>query len=147
MFGRCPAVCCRVGCPPCRGAPRGACWRGWPARAGGISHRRLCLHRAGCLAVLRLLVCVADHVSYVSFGFCATSFQLIVTILIYLFHPSVGFFPVAGWTLVSADLPFQALFLKRDICSFSKPFTGCFSSDLSIASKVSLCSLFATTDV
>lgn len=88
---------------------------------------------------------MADHVSYVSFGFCATSFQLIVTILIYLFHPSVGFFPVAGWTLVSADLPFQALFLKRDICSFSKPFTGCFSSDLSIASKVSLFSLFATT--
>lgn len=82
---------------------------------------------------------MADHVSYVSFGFCATSFQLIVTILIHLFHLSVVFFfffPLGSWKFVNADLPFQALFLKLDIHYFSKPLTGCFLSELSIASKV-----------
>lgn len=53
------------------------------------------------MSILLLLFCVADHVSYVSFGFCATSFQLIVTILIDLFHLSVRFFLlVAGsWSM------------------------------------------------
>lgn len=54
------------------------------------------------MSVLLLKVCVADHVSYVSFGFCAISFQLIVTILIHLFHLSGFFFHllVAGsWSM------------------------------------------------
>lgn len=40
------------------------------------------------VSVLLLLFCVADHISYVSFGFGATSFQLVVKILIHLFHLS-----------------------------------------------------------
>lgn len=43
------------------------------------------------MSVLLLLLYVADHVSYVSSGFGATSFQLIVKILIYLFHLSSFF--------------------------------------------------------
>lgn len=110
----------------------------WTARADEIFHGCISLYEAGCMSILLLLFCVADHVSYVSFGFCATSFQLIVTILIYLFHLSVRFFSFYSWKLVNADLPFQALFSKLDIHYFSKPLTGCFLSELSIASKVYL---------
>ena len=49
---------------------------------------------------------------------------------------SVRFFSLGSWKLVNADLPFQALFLKLGIHCFSKPLTGCFLSELSIASKV-----------
>lgn len=61
------------------------------ARAEEIFHSCICLYGAGCMSVLLLLFCVAEHASYVSSGFCATSFQLIVTNLTYLFHLS-GFF-------------------------------------------------------
>lgn len=83
------------------------------ARAEEIFHSCICLYKAGCMSVLLLLFCVADHTSYVSFGFCATSFQLIVTNLTYLFHlPVRFFFSLDRWKLVNADLPFQALFFK-----------------------------------
>lgn len=76
----------------------------WTARADEIFHSCICLYKAGCMSILLLLFCVADHVSYVSFGFCTTSFQLIVTILIYLFHLSVFFFLfIAGsWSMRSS---------------------------------------------
>lgn len=57
----------------------------WTACAE-IFHSCISLYEAGCVSVLQLLFCVADHVSYVSFGLGATSFQLVVKILIYLFH-------------------------------------------------------------
>lgn len=60
------------------------------------------------MSVLLLLFCVADHVSYVSFGFGATSFQLVVKILIYLFHLTSFF----SWKLE----------VSQYRSSFSRPF-------------------------
>lgn len=95
----------------------------WTAHADEIFHSCICLYKAGCMSISPLLLCVADHTSYVFSGFCTTSFQLIVTILIYLFHLSVKFFFSPGsWKLVYADLSFQALFLKLDIHCVSQAF-------------------------
>lgn len=109
------------------------------ARAEEIFHSCICLYKAGCMSVLLLLFCVADHTSYVSFGFCATSFQLIVTNLTYLFHlPVRFFFLLIGGSSSMQIFLFEPCFLKLDILYFSKPLTGCFLSELSIASNVQL---------
>lgn len=103
------------------------CWRNCPQLYLFVLSRM-------CVSFAALILCGWSH--FLCFFWVWGDFLSVSCQNFNISFSSVKFFSLGSWKLVNIDLPFQDLFLKLGIHYFSKPSTGCFLPDLSIASKV-----------